>query len=225
VCARIAAPPRSRSSPCSGARAHLPESERGFARYSDFIHEAVEYWDAPRAHWVLVDPDVSAQAQSRWIAAHGGLATGALAPAMALGLPQPARGTHQRCHSGSTGRKGPSLFPKSGRPFPGGHSPGRKLTRRPGCAPASSKFTRAPFDDTRYHPAPVANPTRSCGCRHSSPSLQRTEQTPRQRISDREAPVSRDCSPDSARLQCGRATLARAPAHAWSGQRFEPGRL
>ena len=48
----------------------------GFARDIDFIHEIVEYWDASRAQWVLVDPDVAARAQTTWIAAHGGAAGG-----------------------------------------------------------------------------------------------------------------------------------------------------
>jgi excinuclease ABC subunit A len=44
----------------------------GFARYINYIHEIAEYWDAERDMWVLVDPDVSAEVQSTWIAAHGG---------------------------------------------------------------------------------------------------------------------------------------------------------
>jgi excinuclease ABC subunit A len=51
----------------------VPARKRtGFARYINYIHEIAEYWDAERDMWVLVDPDVSAEVQSTWIAAHGG---------------------------------------------------------------------------------------------------------------------------------------------------------
>jgi hypothetical protein len=37
----------------------VPACKRtGFARYIDFIHEIVDYWDAATHRWLLVDPDV-----------------------------------------------------------------------------------------------------------------------------------------------------------------------
>jgi hypothetical protein len=84
----------------------VPARKRtGFARYINYIHEIAEYRDAGGDMWVLVDPDVPAEVQSTWIAAHGGPLEGSqsflLRELTCQSCPSPSASAHFR-HRGRT---------------------------------------------------------------------------------------------------------------------------